>query len=82
MAAANNLRLVIPNRRDYAGSTKYHDDDLQSLREGKREFLESVGLETITFLAWYVKTYGIPKLSADRKSGGLVTIGWSLGAST
>ncbi|KAF8892407.1 hypothetical protein CPB85DRAFT_1482421, partial [Mucidula mucida] len=82
MAAANKLQLVIPNRHDYAGSTKYHNDDLQSLREGKREFLELLGLETITFLVWYIKTNGIPKLSADRKSGGLVTIGWSLGAST
>ncbi|KAF9020543.1 alpha/beta-hydrolase [Hymenopellis radicata] len=82
MAAANNLRLVIVNRRDYPGSTKYTDEELQSLKEGKQEFLEAVGRETLTFLSWYVKNHDIPKLSADRKLGGIVVLGWSLGAAT
>ena len=82
MAAPNNLRLVILNRRDYAGSTKYTEAELESLREGRREFLENLGLETITFLAWFATTQDIPKLSADRKTGGFVTIGWSMGGAT
>ncbi|KAK0184465.1 hypothetical protein F5146DRAFT_1228636 [Armillaria mellea] len=69
MAAENNLRLVILNRRDYAGSTK-------------QEFLQRLGSESAYFLTWFVKTNDIPKIGADGKSGGLATIGWSLGTTT
>ncbi len=82
MAAENNLRLVILNRRDYAGSTKYTDEELAELREGKTEFLQRLGSESAYFLAWFIKTNDIPKIGADGKSGGLATIGWSLGTAT
>ncbi|PBK85367.1 hypothetical protein ARMGADRAFT_1018040 [Armillaria gallica] len=82
MAAENNLRLVILNRRHYAGSTKYTDEELAELREGKTEFLQRLGSESAYFLAWFIKTNDIPKISADGKSGGLATIGWSFGTAT
>ncbi|KAK0460403.1 uncharacterized protein EV420DRAFT_209411 [Desarmillaria tabescens] len=82
MAGENNLRLVILNRRDYAGSTKYTDEELAELREGKTEFLQRLGSESAYFLAWFVKTHDIPKIGTDGKSGGLATVGWSLGTTT
>ncbi len=82
IAAPNNFRLVIVNRRDYPGSAKYTDEELQALQEGKQEFMEAVGRETLAFLSWYVKNHDIPKLSADRNTGGIVVLSWSLGAAT
>ncbi|KAK0502173.1 hypothetical protein EDD18DRAFT_1065220 [Armillaria luteobubalina] len=82
MAAENNLRLVIPNRRGYAGSTKYTDEELAEITAGKTEFLQRLGSESAYFLAWFIKTNNIPKIGADGKSGGLATIGWSFGITT
>jgi hypothetical protein len=81
-AAKDNVRLVIVNRRDYAGSTKYTDDNLKDLNEGKASFMERLGAEVGHLLVWFAQTHKIPKISADRKSGGLSLMGWSMGNAT
>lgn len=67
------------NRREYAGSTKYSDEDLKELNAGEKTFMERVGLETARFLLWFAETRQIPKISTDRKTGGLAVMGWSMG---
>ncbi|KAF9044738.1 hypothetical protein BDZ89DRAFT_943011 [Hymenopellis radicata] len=82
LAASNNLRVVIPNRRDYAGSTRYTNEELLLLQQGKREFFETVAANTISFISWFVKKHDVPTLSLDRTTGGIITIGWSMGTCT
>ncbi|KIM42184.1 hypothetical protein M413DRAFT_444643 [Hebeloma cylindrosporum] len=79
LGAAHNIRLVILNRRDYAGSTKYSDENLKDLQAGDKSFMERLALEVKHFLLWFIDTHNIPKITADRKSGGFVLMGWSMG---
>jgi hypothetical protein len=80
--AKDNIRLVIVNRRDYVGSTKYTDDNLKDLNEGKAAFMERLGAEVAHLLIWFAETHKIPKISADGKSGGISVMGWSIGTAT
>jgi hypothetical protein len=80
--AKDNIRLVILNRRDYPGSTKYTDDNLNDLNEGKAVFMERLGAEVAHLLVWFADTHKIPKISADGKSGGFCLMGWSMGNAT
>jgi len=70
------------NRRDYAGSSKYTDDNLKDLNAGDKVFMERLGLEVAYFLTWFAENHDIPKISADRKSGGFAVMGWSMGNAT
>ena len=78
----DNIRLVIVNRRDYTGSTKYTDDELKDLNEGNVSFIERLGAEVAHLLMWFAETHNIPKVSRDRKSGGFSVMGWSMGIAT
>jgi len=82
LGVAHNIRLVILNRRDYAGSTKYTDENLKDLVAGDESFMERLALEVKHFLLWFVDTHNIPKITADRKSGGFAIMGWSMGSAT
>lgn len=44
--------------------------------------MERRGLEVANFLLWFIDEHHIPRISPDRKSGGLVILGWSLGNAT
>lgn len=44
--------------------------------------MERLGLEVAYFLLWFADTHNIPKISADRKSGGFAVMGWSMGNAT
>ena len=70
LAAPSNVRLIIVNRRDYSGSSKYSDSDLESLNSGCESFMERLGLEIAQLLLWITATLKIPKISRDRRSGG------------
>jgi pimeloyl-ACP methyl ester carboxylesterase len=82
LGATNNIRLVILSRRDYAGSTKYSDDNLKDLNAGDKSFMERLGLEVAYFLLWFAQKHKVPKVSADLKSGGFAVMGWSMGNAT
>ena len=73
---------MILNRRDYTGSTKYTDENLKDLNAGDKSFMERLALEVKHFLLWFVDTHKIPKITADRKSGGFSVMGWSMGNAT
>jgi pimeloyl-ACP methyl ester carboxylesterase len=78
-AHQNDLRVILWNRRDYRGSTKYTDAELEDLKEGRKVFQDRLAIQLAWFLEHFIKQKGTPKLSADRKSGGFILMGWSLG---
>jgi hypothetical protein len=76
------VRLVIVNRQEYSGSSKYTEAEIDDLMAGRTSFMERLGLRVTRFLLWFIQTYNIPRSSKDHKSGGLVVMGWSLGNAT
>ncbi|EGN94678.1 hypothetical protein SERLA73DRAFT_96023, partial [Serpula lacrymans var. lacrymans S7.3] len=83
LAGDYNLRIIIPNRREYFGSnTKYTDAEMEDLVAGRSIFLKRLGLQVADFLIYLTTTYDIPKFATDRKSGGIVIIPWSIGNAT
>jgi len=81
-AAASNIRLIIPNRRDYAGSTPYTDQELEALKNGQDSAMENIAKEMARLCRWFIEMQSLPKISSDRKNGGIVLMGWSLGNAT
>ncbi|KXN86988.1 hypothetical protein AN958_09331 [Leucoagaricus sp. SymC.cos] len=81
-AHKNNLRVVIWNRRDYRGSTKYTDAELDDLKNGRKVFQDRTALLNAQFIEYYIKKENVPHLSADRKTGGFIVMGWSFGVAT
>ncbi|KAG6875672.1 hypothetical protein C0992_002879 [Termitomyces sp. T32_za158] len=77
-----NLRTVIWNRRDYYGSTKYTDAEIDDLNNGKKVFLDRLAIQVADFLKQYIEKESVPKISADRKTGGFAIMGWSMGTAT
>ncbi|KAJ7921915.1 hypothetical protein B0H13DRAFT_1604137 [Mycena leptocephala] len=78
----NNLRVVIWSRRDYRGSTKYTDAELDDLRAGRKTFQDRLAIQLAWFLEHFIKHEKTPKLSVDRDSGGFILMGWSFGNAT
>jgi hypothetical protein len=70
------------NRREYSGSSKYTDAEIDDLVSGRKSFFEQLALEVTHFLLWFIQTYNIPRISHNGKSGGLAIMGWSMGSIT
>ncbi|KAF8148346.1 hypothetical protein K438DRAFT_1625545, partial [Mycena galopus ATCC 62051] len=81
-AHLNNLRVVIWNRRNYRGSTKYTDAELEDLKAGRKIFLDRFALQTAWFFEHFIKNEQTPPVSPDRKAGGFILMGWSYGVAT
>lgn len=84
-SAGGTVRLVLVNRREYAGSTGYTNEEIDDLKAGRRVWLERIAAEVAQFLKWFIKTFDIPPTYEDeggRKNGGLSVMGWSMGAVT
>ncbi|EEB93610.1 hypothetical protein MPER_07705, partial [Moniliophthora perniciosa FA553] len=77
-----NLRVLIWNRRDYPGSTKYTDEELEELNQGKKIFIDRLGAQVADFLKQFIEKEKIPKATPDRKAGGIAVMGWSMGTAT
>jgi hypothetical protein len=82
LSHSRNIRLVIVNREDYAGSYKYTNAELDDFKNGRKVALERLSLHVANFLVWFQKNRDVPKVSADRKMGGFVVMGWSAGTAT
>ncbi|TFK48120.1 hypothetical protein OE88DRAFT_1737831 [Heliocybe sulcata] len=82
LGAKDNVRVVSVNRKDYAGSTKYTDAELEDLNAGKHVFMERVAVDVANFLIWFADKFNVPAASADGKTGGFAVMGWSLGNAT
>ncbi|KAG6828866.1 hypothetical protein H0H87_000563 [Tephrocybe sp. NHM501043] len=77
-----NLRTVIWNRREYPGSSQYTDTEIDDLNNGRKVFLDRLGLLVGDFIEQFVEKESVPKISPDRKSGGFALMGWSMGTPT
>ncbi|KAJ7139183.1 Alpha/Beta hydrolase protein [Mycena epipterygia] len=77
-----NLRIILWNRRDYHGSTKYSDAELADLWAGRKSFQDRLAIHTAWFLEHFVGHENTPKVTADRKAGGFILVGWSGGNCT
>ncbi|KAF9461915.1 Alpha/Beta hydrolase protein [Collybia nuda] len=77
-----NLRVVLWNRRDYHGTTKYSDEELTDLKAGRQVFQERHAFQLASFLEHFITTKDTPKLSSDRKTSGFILMGWSFGNAT
>ena len=84
-AAANRVRLVLVNRRDYPGSTPFSDTELAELGSShlktRAKALAQQGTDIGLFLAWLIREEKIPAMSVDwkgKQQGGIVLVAWSL----
>ncbi len=80
LAHKSNFRLVIPQRKDYSGSSKYTDAEVAVLNENPRVFFENAGLTLARFVDHIIQNTKVYKPSEDRSKGGISIVGWSLGA--
>ncbi|OBZ66589.1 hypothetical protein A0H81_13449 [Grifola frondosa] len=86
-AADHNLRFVCVNLRDYPGSTPYSPKELALLHSSEKDdqaaFIRAQGIELGAFLAWFIDTQNIPRLSTssgkEHQTGGIAMLGWSSG---
>ncbi|KIY44519.1 hypothetical protein FISHEDRAFT_25621, partial [Fistulina hepatica ATCC 64428] len=80
--ASHNIRLVVVNRKEYPGSSKYTDDEIEDLHACRQVFLQRLGTEVADFLVWFISAHDIPRIGLHQKSGGIAVVGWSMGAAT
>ncbi|TFK39624.1 hypothetical protein BDQ12DRAFT_603738 [Crucibulum laeve] len=81
-AAAHNFRTINVNRKDYPGSTKYADAELEDLKNGRLIFLERLGTLVAYLIDYFIQEGNVPKVNGDRSAGGIVPVGWSMGTAT
>ncbi|EKM50157.1 uncharacterized protein PHACADRAFT_264726 [Phanerochaete carnosa HHB-10118-sp] len=83
-AASNDLRLVRVNLRDYPGSTKFSEEELDVIKSGEPEkqagAMKAQGQQLAAFLRHFATTYDIPPTAqADGKLvGGMALLTWSM----
>ncbi|KAF8161114.1 hypothetical protein B0H34DRAFT_653831 [Crassisporium funariophilum] len=82
LAWKRNMRTVALQRREYPGSTRYTDIELDDLRNGRKAFTDGLAHLVASFVHYFVETQDIPQMSADGRSGGVAIVGWSLGTVT
>lgn len=75
----DKVRVVVVNRRQYDGSSKYSDAELQAINSGHASVLRKLALEVANFLVWFVRTQNIPLPTENKRAGGICLMGWSLG---
>jgi len=83
-AARSNVRLVFLNRRDYPGSSPLTPDERARLGsldvQTRATALRSLGGEIGAFLAWFVRSQGLPPVTTidGVRVGGIALVAWSL----
>ena len=86
LAKQHNLRIIVPNLRDYPGSTPYTQAELALLLSkdpsNQRIAVCALGQELATFLRNIVTVENLPPVRtvSGRKENGLALLGWSLGS--
>jgi len=81
-AAANNTRVIAVQRRDYPGSSAYTDAELEDLRNGSKATIDGWAISVAHLVNYFANNLSIPKVSEDRKSGGIALVGWSMASVT
>lgn len=85
VAQRKGARVVALNRRHYPGSTKYSAEELDVIFNGgtdvqKEAEFQARGLEFATFINNFIMQHNLPPISEDRKTGGIILLGWSFGS--
>ncbi|KIO11073.1 hypothetical protein M404DRAFT_127994 [Pisolithus tinctorius Marx 270] len=80
---SHNYRIVSLYRRGYAPSSPWTEEEValfssSDLEDGKK-FIRLAGLQITRFLLGFAASQGIPKYDKEKKTGGIVLNGWSLG---
>ncbi|KIP07103.1 hypothetical protein PHLGIDRAFT_35631 [Phlebiopsis gigantea 11061_1 CR5-6] len=84
-AAANNLRLIRVNQRDYPGSTPYSAQELETIAsndfERRAVLLQTIGNQLSTLVVNLAKELHLPPISivGSKRSGGVALSTWSMG---
>ncbi|KAH7912848.1 hypothetical protein BJ138DRAFT_1111960 [Hygrophoropsis aurantiaca] len=82
LAVRHECRVISLYRRDYAPSTPFTETEISPCRTGgdQEDFLRLRGVEIAKFLLAFIRANNIPQASGPSGEGGIVVIGWSLGA--
>jgi hypothetical protein len=85
VAIKKGVRFVALNRRGYPGTVPYSEEELNILVNGTKEQKDAWhrdrGHEVGMFVHKLIDKENLPPISADRKTGGIVLVGWSAGGS-
>lgn len=85
VAIKKGVRFIALNRRGYLGTAPYNEEELNVLRNGTKEQKDAWhrdrGHEVGMFIHKLIDKENLPPISADRKTGGVVLLGWSAGGS-
>lgn len=81
-APKHNMRTILLQRRDYPGSTKFTDDELDDLKNGRKSFIDRLAIQLGYFCRHLISDLGIPKVNPKDRSGGITIMGWSFGTAT
>ena len=83
-AIKRGVRFVALNRRNYPGSTPYSEEEINVLSNGTKEQKDAWhrdrGHEVGMFIHKLIVKENLPPISADRQTGGIILLGWSIGA--
>lgn len=81
-ATTNDARVITVQRKDYPGSSAYTDAELDDLKNGSKSTLDGWAVLMANLVNYFVDNLSIPKISDDRKTGGIALVGWSMGSAT
>lgn len=85
VAIKKGVRFVALSRRGYPGTAPYSEEELNVLNNGTKEQKDAWhrdrGHEVGMFIHKLIVKEKLPPISADRKTGGIVLLGWSAGGS-
>lgn len=79
---------MVVNSREYAGSSSFLPEDVETLRSGVKDaqaaVIAKLGHELAIFLSRFIQTHNIPKISQHdgKRVGGLAIVAWSQGCLT
>jgi len=79
-AAANNMRVIALQRRNYPGSSPYTEAEIVEMKNGSKSILDGFAISMAYFINYLAHNLSIPKVSQDRKSGGVALVSWSMAA--
>lgn len=79
-AAANNLRVIALQRRGYPGSSTFTEAEMAEMKSGSNLTLDGFAISMAHFVNYLAYDLSVPKVSGDRKSGGVALVAWSMAA--
>ncbi|KAF8074541.1 hypothetical protein FPV67DRAFT_1559307 [Lyophyllum atratum] len=85
VAHGKGVRFVAPNRRPFPGSTEFSPEELDVVMNGgtdeqRNAQIQARGHEMATFINNFIQKFDLPPISEDGKTGGIILLGWSVGA--